>query len=316
MKALVLILTLVFTQNTNAEGPSFDCKQAMTSAEKEICRLPGLAEIDKKIADVYAYGLKILNKDDKVFLIKNQKKWLKQRDMACCSTAETIKYPSLGQTMEQRLVQLTTYLKSPGIDLTNVQIPKSKYKLEPIGCGYYSDESADCELISASVSQYMQAQAEVIFANRYGDNFSGTTVEEINKFEQLAYYYGPAILYGHEEDQKDHCDDIWELFAILNGKLKVLEEYYDSNGKKINLTDLNTEAPNTKLHACEKSEDGITLTYWVNNDAQSAEVGPMRLVEYVYNPSSEKVHKGHTYIKEYVFDESTRTMMPTRKNIK
>lgn len=63
-----------------AAGPSFDCRRAATPVEHEICRKPQLAAFDRRIADLYAQALGLLDAEDAGQLRADQKTWLKFRD--------------------------------------------------------------------------------------------------------------------------------------------------------------------------------------------------------------------------------------------
>lgn len=63
-----------------AAGPSFDCRRAATAVEREICRKPQLADLDRQIAALYAQALGLLPAEDADQLRTDQRLWLKVRD--------------------------------------------------------------------------------------------------------------------------------------------------------------------------------------------------------------------------------------------
>ena len=65
-----------------ANAANFDCKKAMTEAEKTICGSPELSKLDKELAKAYREALKV-DFDKTQFQIDHQN-WLKRRDFGKC----------------------------------------------------------------------------------------------------------------------------------------------------------------------------------------------------------------------------------------
>ena len=61
-------------------APSFDCKRASSIAEKEICGLPELEDLDCDIAAAFTQALAVLSAADADALRADQRAWLKTRD--------------------------------------------------------------------------------------------------------------------------------------------------------------------------------------------------------------------------------------------
>jgi uncharacterized protein YecT (DUF1311 family) len=61
-------------------APSFDCKRASSIAEKEICGLPELEDLDRDIAAAFTQALAVLSAADADALRADQRAWLKTRD--------------------------------------------------------------------------------------------------------------------------------------------------------------------------------------------------------------------------------------------
>jgi uncharacterized protein YecT (DUF1311 family) len=89
-------------QNT---GPSFDCARASSPTEFAICGTPSLATLDSGLADAFRRRMAALSAADQTALRKQQKAWLKQRDICGADTA------CLDRTMTARLADL----EAPGV---------------------------------------------------------------------------------------------------------------------------------------------------------------------------------------------------------
>lgn len=75
--ALMALSGLAFAQ----AGPSFDCRQKLTSSvEERICRDPQLAALDRKLAQVYGAALYQATDADKQALATEQRAWVKSRN--------------------------------------------------------------------------------------------------------------------------------------------------------------------------------------------------------------------------------------------
>jgi uncharacterized protein len=63
-----------------AAAPSFNCKRAVSIAEKEICGLPDLEALDRAITASFRQALALLAPAELAALRSSQRDWLKQRD--------------------------------------------------------------------------------------------------------------------------------------------------------------------------------------------------------------------------------------------
>jgi uncharacterized protein YecT (DUF1311 family) len=61
-------------------APSFDCSRAATVVEKEICAVAEFADLDSRIATLFAKALTIVSARDAEALRGDQRVWLKERD--------------------------------------------------------------------------------------------------------------------------------------------------------------------------------------------------------------------------------------------
>ena len=63
-------------------APSFDCGRAASVVEKEICAISEFADLDNRIANLYAQAQTIVSARDAEALRADQRVWLRERD-AC-----------------------------------------------------------------------------------------------------------------------------------------------------------------------------------------------------------------------------------------
>lgn len=64
-------------------GPSFQCAKASTPVERTICRNPELAKVDRDVATAYAALAAKLSGPAKDHLVKDQQRWVGNRNRAC-----------------------------------------------------------------------------------------------------------------------------------------------------------------------------------------------------------------------------------------
>lgn len=82
MKSIIFcLLTIVYSLNVNAA--SFDCANASTEVEKTICGDTWLEKLDKDLSFYYTMLKELLNKDDAIELLDEQKKWIVERSRRC-----------------------------------------------------------------------------------------------------------------------------------------------------------------------------------------------------------------------------------------
>lgn len=90
-KSTVAIITTlgVFLLSTHANSASFDCKKAITWVEKTICENPELSNLDEAMAKKYKNNLvnESDDKDSKVWVIYEQRTWLKFQRNTCKDTS-------------------------------------------------------------------------------------------------------------------------------------------------------------------------------------------------------------------------------------
>ncbi|MBV7408254.1 MliC family protein [Maritimibacter sp. DP1N21-5] len=92
---LLLAVTLFAAPALAQEGSSFDCSKAESSAEEAICATPDLAALDRRIAEVFARALTVVDALDtgaeeaRTALQTEQRGWIGGRDD--CWKAEDLK---------------------------------------------------------------------------------------------------------------------------------------------------------------------------------------------------------------------------------
>jgi len=85
-----------------ANGPSFDCRHASSTAEKAICTDPALSLLDRRIAERYAILIKQLDKPSADKLREDQRWFISSRDGAYLGR----KFDDLSSAMHTRLAFL------------------------------------------------------------------------------------------------------------------------------------------------------------------------------------------------------------------
>ncbi|WP_299942701.1 lysozyme inhibitor LprI family protein [uncultured Microbulbifer sp.] len=120
-----LILTSILSINSYAA--SFDCSKASTKIEHAICSNTQLSELDDKLSASFS-GLKVqLEKSDFQILLREQRKWIKQRANSCEGSKRINK--CLVRTYENRLNTLDIFSMKklpPLTDLDAICSGKSK----------------------------------------------------------------------------------------------------------------------------------------------------------------------------------------------
>ena len=82
--ATTLLLLVVEATRAQAQGgPSFDCAKASTPVERTICKSPELAKVDRDLATAYAALAAKLGGAAKDHLVKDQQRWVGNRNRAC-----------------------------------------------------------------------------------------------------------------------------------------------------------------------------------------------------------------------------------------
>lgn len=81
--ALVLMVSIGFSSQTFAAGPSFDCAKANTSIEKALCRFSWLGDKDAQMAKAYKKQRNNVSSDYKKIIKQEQRAWIKSRNKSC-----------------------------------------------------------------------------------------------------------------------------------------------------------------------------------------------------------------------------------------
>lgn len=89
------------------EHPSFDCAKAQTDIEHLICRDHDLAELDRRLAEIYKATRATLNRAGKKALLKAQRDWLAGYQQAC---GDTVDRECLAQRYQKRTAELLAQL--------------------------------------------------------------------------------------------------------------------------------------------------------------------------------------------------------------
>lgn len=82
-----LCLALLCTGSAYAQGPSYDCTAARGIIETLICQDPGLAALDRQMAEVYAAAERKASNEFPLVLKPEQRNWTKTRN-GCWTTDE------------------------------------------------------------------------------------------------------------------------------------------------------------------------------------------------------------------------------------
>ena len=91
MRLLVMTLALLASSAAFAqERPSFDCAKASNAVERTICKDPELAKADREMALAYTALVGRLAGAAKEELVKDQGRWVGDRNRACTGDDETI----------------------------------------------------------------------------------------------------------------------------------------------------------------------------------------------------------------------------------
>jgi uncharacterized protein len=77
------LLALISIASMNVHAASFDCSKASTKVEKTICSNNPLSLLDEQLADSFSKLKSQLNKKDFKILLREQRKWIKQRNKSC-----------------------------------------------------------------------------------------------------------------------------------------------------------------------------------------------------------------------------------------
>lgn len=84
LRVLLLIVAAMmlspYASRADDSGPSFNCRQASTIVEHEICGKDQLAALDRQIAALYTQALGMLDAADATALRTDQRLWLKVRE--------------------------------------------------------------------------------------------------------------------------------------------------------------------------------------------------------------------------------------------
>ena len=91
MRLAVVILALVAASPAFAQGgPSFDCAKADNTVDRAICKSAALAKADREMASAYTALLDKLSGTAKDELVKEQVRWIANRNRACGANPDGI----------------------------------------------------------------------------------------------------------------------------------------------------------------------------------------------------------------------------------
>jgi len=86
MKVFPFICLMGSTLFVHAFSPSFDCEEAQTVTEGQICKNEGLADLDQQLSRIYKKVHQNYPENEKNSLITGQKEWLEVRDYCGAAT--------------------------------------------------------------------------------------------------------------------------------------------------------------------------------------------------------------------------------------
>lgn len=111
MKRLVALATLVVASSGVSalaqEGPSFDCAKAANAIDRAICKEPELARADREMAATYSALLGKLDGAAKDGLVKDQVRWIDNRNRGC-----EVNVDSITSCLKDRYVARTANLRA------------------------------------------------------------------------------------------------------------------------------------------------------------------------------------------------------------
>lgn len=91
MRLPVAVLAVCAASPAFAQGaPSFDCTKATTAIERTICKNPELAKADREMVAAYAVLAGKLTGASKEALVKDQGRWMVDRNRSCAGDADSI----------------------------------------------------------------------------------------------------------------------------------------------------------------------------------------------------------------------------------
>lgn len=126
MKKLLTTALLCLPPLAAAQGPSFSCQHAASSAERLVCRTPALASLDRQLAAVYRAALAKAGQPQQATLNAEQRGWVKGRndcwkasDLASCvRDSYTLRMAEL-QARYQLLAPLAQVRYQCGVNAAN-----------------------------------------------------------------------------------------------------------------------------------------------------------------------------------------------------
>jgi uncharacterized protein len=90
MKRWAVVFVLLASPALAQSGPSFDCAKADNAIDRAICREPELARADRELAAAYAALLGRLSGAAKDELVKDQARWIGDRNRGCLADIDGI----------------------------------------------------------------------------------------------------------------------------------------------------------------------------------------------------------------------------------
>lgn len=190
---LITFTLLIIGLNTTAlsNHPSFDCRKAKTTTEKEICANPTLAKLDSDLASAYI-TLKNHPTDRLTIsvdaLIADQKKWLKERDQDSCH----------GECLIKKYQDRITLLSFPG-----------------------APKQLSTQAVNALISYYSDKTCEDITNCNVGDRF---VTDGMGEFACKSYQVNPELAsrlfgscYGSNRDNFTPSCDFYQQANQVSG---------------------------------------------------------------------------------------------------
>ncbi|EAR08112.1 lysozyme inhibitor LprI family protein [Reinekea blandensis] len=102
-----LLIGLSFLVCLDAGAASFDCENAVTSIEKEICRSSELSELDERLAKSYQQARSVSTEDEALSIREAQIAWINDRDETCSEQSNLNE--CLIEQYKLRLIDLAVY---------------------------------------------------------------------------------------------------------------------------------------------------------------------------------------------------------------
>ena len=142
-----------------AQGPSFDCNQARSDAETQVCNDAELSALDRRLAELYRAAQ---TSPDELDIAAEQRGWIKGRD-ACWQAVDARR--CLVEAYQTRLVELQiATTPGPAPAAVNFVCEGSD---KPLAVTYYNDIEPNAALIRLGQDQAIAFLAPAASGARY-----------------------------------------------------------------------------------------------------------------------------------------------------